>query len=334
MSARKLRYEEIVQRFKATKILVFGDVMLDLYIRGDVERISPEAPVPIVFETSREYALGGAGNVAANIASLGGKVTIMGILGKDVEGETVEKICRKSGIIPRFVCVPKHPTTLKMRAVSGSHQLARIDREHVGAMTKGIEKKVQRVIKDIGEQDVIVLSDYAKGFVTKATIDALKNRFGREKIVANIKPLAHHRRLFKGIDIDFYKGIKVMTMNANEGAFYTGVDTLHDKGAADASRRLGNQLHASVVLTRGEHGLMVHDRKLKKTTRFANHALHVFDVTGAGDTVVATLALMLGAHIPLLTAAEVANHAGGVVVGRRGTAVISPPDLRPFLDSV
>jgi rfaE bifunctional protein kinase chain/domain len=325
------KYQEIVKKFKATKILVFGDVMLDLYIRGDVERISPEAPVPIVFERSREYFLGGAGNVAANIAALGAKVTLLGIVGNDDEGTMVKQVCRRSGIIPRLIRVTKRPTILKIRVASGSHQLSRVDREYIGAITKDIEKKVARLVNTIGDYDMIVLSDYAKGFVTKAVISALKKRFGGQKIIANIKPVPYFR-LFKGIDIDLYKGIKVITMNANEGFFYSGVDTSSDVGAVGASRLLGNRLNASVVLTRGEHGLTAHDRKLRKAVHVANRPLHVFDVTGAGDTVVATLALMIGAGVPLFEAAEVANHAGGIVVGRRGTVVVKPSDLKPFLD--
>ena len=330
MPPQESRYKELVQRFKKTKVLVIGDVMLDLYIRGEVERISPEAPVPIVFERSREYSLGGAGNVAANIAALGGRVTLMGLIGNDAEGKIVEKVCRKSGIMPRFIRVRNRPTTVKMRAVSGSHQLARVDREYIGTINKNAEAQIERAVKKMGEQDVIVLSDYAKGFITKAVIQALKKRFGKEKIIANIKPLAHHRSLFKGIDINFYRGIRLMTMNANEGAFYTDIDTSGDKGAAEASMALSKQLNISVVLTRGEHGLMVYDRNLKKTAQVANRALHVFDVTGAGDTVVASLSLMLGAGMQLFAAAEVANHAGGIVVGRRGTAVVRPVDLKPF----
>jgi len=339
MPAQKLKYQEIVEKFKATKILVFGDVMLDLYVRGDVERISPEAPVPIVFERSREYSLGGAGNVAANIAALGGRVTLLGIVGNDNEGKMIQNVCRRRGIVPRFIRVPNHPTTLKMRVVSGSHQLSRIDREHIGAITKGIEEKVVRLVENLGDQDLVVISDYAKGFVAEAAIRALKKRFGAEKIIANIKPVAYTGIfkgaadiLFRGIDIGLYKGINTISMNANEGRFFTGVDTSTDKGASDVSRLLCKRLGPSVVLTRGEHGLTVYDRKLRKSVHIANRALHVFDVTGAGDTVIATLALMLGAGAPLVKAAEVANRAGGIVVGRQGTAVVQPSDLKPFLD--
>ena len=339
MKAQKSQHQEIVEKFKATKVLVFGDVMLDLYIRGDVERISPEAPVPIVFERSREYSLGGAGNVAANIAALGGNVTLLGIVGNDNEGKTIQKMCRQSGITPHFICMPKRPTTLKTRVVSGPHQLSRMDREHIGAVTKDVEKKIARMVENLHDQDLVVISDYAKGLVTEAAIRALKKRFGGKKIVANIKPVAYTGIfkggvdiLFKGIDIGLYRGIDTITMNANEGKFFTGVDTSTDKGAAGASRLLSNRLNASVVLTRGKHGLTVHDRRLRKVAHVTNPALPVFDVTGAGDTVVATLALMLGTGAPLFKAAEVANHAGGIMVGRQGTAVVRPSDLKSFLD--
>jgi rfaE bifunctional protein kinase chain/domain len=323
MPAQKSKYQEIVKKFRATKILVVGDLMLDLYIRGDVERISPEAPVPVVFERLREYSLGGAGNVAANIAALGGRVTLMGGVGNDSEGKLVYGVCRRGGIIPRFAYEPKRPTSLKTRATSGHHQLLRIDREKIGAISKDTEKKVARLVENLGDQDLVVVSDYTKGFITEAVVGALKKRFGGKKIVANIKPAVH---------IELYKGINTLTLNAKEGHSFTGIDTSTDKGAVDASRLLSNRLGASVVLTRGEHGLTAYDHKFRKAVHVANHALHVFDVTGAGDTVIATLALMLGTGAPLFKSAEMANRAGGIVVGLLGTAVVRPSDLKPFLD--
>ena len=335
MPVHKSKYQEIVEKFKATKILVFGDVMLDLYIQGDVERISPEAPVPIVFERSREYSLGGAGNVATNIAALGGHVILMGNVGNDSEKDFVRGLCRRSGITPRFLHELKRPTSTKTRAVSGQHLLLRIDREKIGAISKDTEKKVARMVENLGDHDMVVISDYAKGFVTEAAVRAIKKRFGGKKIVANIKPLPIAQAgvfAFKGVDIRFFKGINTITMNANEGRFYTGIDTSTDKGVANAARLLSKRLNTSTVLTRGAHGLTAYDNKLKKAVHVANRPLHVFDVTGAGDTVVATLALMLGAGAPLFKAAEVANYAGGIVVGLRGTAVVRPPDLKPILD--
>ncbi|MBI2033717.1 MAG: bifunctional hydroxymethylpyrimidine kinase/phosphomethylpyrimidine kinase [Candidatus Liptonbacteria bacterium] len=329
------KYQEIVKKFKTTKILVFGDVMLDLYIQGDVERISPEAPVPIVLERSREYSLGGAGNVAANIAALGGRVTLMGNVGNDSEEDFVRGLCRRSAIVPRFLHEPKRPTSTKVRTVSGQHLLLRIDREKIGEISKVTEKKAVRLLGNLHGQDLVVISDYAKGFVTEAAIRAIKKRFAGKKIVANIKPMPIAQMgtlAFKGIDIGLFKGINTITMNANEGRFFAGVDTSTDKGAANAARRLSKRLNASVVLTRGSNGLTAYDNKLSKAAHVVNRPLHVFDVTGAGDTVVAVLALMLGAGVPLFKAAEVANHAGGIVVGRRGTAVVQPSDLKPFLD--
>lgn len=323
MPAQKSKYQEIIERFRTTKILVVGDVMLDLYIRGDVERISPEAPVPVVLEKSREYSLGGAGNVAANIAALGGRVTLLGDVGNDNEGKLVYGLCRRSGVIPRFVYEPKRPTSLKTRAVSGHHQLLRIDREKIGAISKDTERKIARLADNLGDQDLVVISDYAKGFITEAVVRVLKKRFGDKKIVANIKPAAH---------VELHRGINTVTLNAKEGHLLTGVDTSTDKGAANVSRLLCNRFRASVVLTRGQYGLTAYDRELKKAVHVANHALRVFDVTGAGDTIIATLALMLGAGAPLFKAAEVANHAAGIVVGLRGTAVVRPSDLKPFLD--
>lgn len=331
----KLKYQDIVEKFHKMKALIFGDVMLDFYIRGDVERISPEAPVPIVVERSREYSLGGAGNVAANIAALGARTTLMGNVGKDAEEVLIRTLCRESDITGRFLYEPKRPTSTKMRAVAGQHLLLRVDRETIGLISKSTEKKAIREVKDMGDQDVVVVSDYAKGFVTQDAIRAMKERFGGKKIMANIKPMPIAQAggvMFKGIDISIFKGIHTISMNANEGRFFTGIDTSTNKGAAAAARLLGRRLNASVVLTRGKHGLTAYDQKTRRAVHIINHALHVFDVTGAGDTVIATLTLLLGAGMPLFEAAEVANHAGGIVVGRLGTAVIRPADLKPFLD--
>ncbi|MBU6500556.1 MAG: bifunctional hydroxymethylpyrimidine kinase/phosphomethylpyrimidine kinase [Patescibacteria group bacterium] len=330
MSKQKSKYEDIAKSFKSAKILVVGDVMLDLYIHGDVERISPEAPVPIVFEKSREYFLGGAGNVAANVAALGGKVVLIGSGGGDKEEDFVRGICSRNGITPRFLYEPNRPTSVKTRTVSGQHLLLRIDREKIGAISKNTEKKVVRLVNGLPDHDLVVVSDYAKGFITQAVIQSLKNRFGARKVVANIKPLPVARTGvydFKGVDIGIYKGINTITMNANEGRFFTGIDTSTDRGAVKASGLLSRRLNASVVLTRGAQGLTVYDRALKRSANISSKTLPVFNVTGAGDTVAATIVLMLASGMPLFKAAEVANHAGGVVVGRQGTAVVRPSDL-------
>lgn len=311
-------YQQFFQAFPQIKVLIVGDAMLDLYITGSATRISPEAPVPIVLEESRTYFLGGAGNVAANTASLGGRVTLVGAVGNDPEARLMEDICRKQHITPRFVKEAGRVTTHKTRALAGHHQLLRIDREVVGTIAKASEQKLSALINNLEDQHIVIVSDYAKGALTEPVIAALKSRFGAKKIIVNIKPPAK---------IPLYRGVLAVTMNAKEAQVLSGIDTLSDSGATQAAKRLSRSFNASVVLTRGEKGMLVYDKSSRRAAKISSHALQVFDVTGAGDTVIATLALMLGAKAPLADAAEVASAAAGIAVGIKGTAAIKLSDL-------
>lgn len=313
---------DMVKGFQTTKVLVVGDAMLDIYLHGAAERISPEAPVPVFLEKSREYCLGGAGNVANNAAALGGRVTLMGAIGNDGEGKVVLKLCKNGKIFPRFVREGGRPTIQKMRAISGHYQLLRVDRENATLLSQTAEKRTTRLIKNFPDYDIVVVSDYGKGFITKNVVASLKKRFGGKRIVANIKPTINTR---------LYRGVGVVTLNAKEGQVLTGIDAATTHGAVAAARALSKYFRASVVLTRGEQGMTVCDAKTGKISHVASRALRVFDVTGAGDTVIATLALALGSKLPLLRAAEIANRAAGIVVGLRGTAVVRPDDLKAAL---
>ncbi len=313
---------DVLKKIKQTKVLVLGDVLLDLYVRGDVHRISPEAPVPIMLETSREYSLGGAGNVANNIASVGGRVSLVSAVGRDKEADIVRRICAKNSVRFRFVSESRRHTPLKMRAVAGQHQLLRVDREHVREISEASRKKLFQMIKNIPDHHFIVLSDYVKGFVTKDVVEALKKRFGSGRIIANIKPSSK---------IGNYKNVGVITMNAKEGYDLTGMYGDTDHATAQALRRLARLFSASVVMTRSEKGMSVYNNVTKKISHISSPALHVFDVTGAGDTVVALLGLMLGTGMPLEMSAEIANRAAGVVVGMPGTAVLRPQDFKNIL---
>lgn len=314
--------DDLVNKIKQTKVLVIGDVLLDLYVRGDVNRISPEAPVPIILETSREYSLGGAGNVAHNIVAVGGKATLMGIIGNDNEGNIIRQISVKKSIVPKLICESGRHTPLKVRAVAGHHQLLRMDREYVQEMNETSKKKLFDMIRVFPDHHFIILSDYVKGFMTKDLVNSIKKRFGGERIIANIKPSSN---------IQNYKNIAVVTMNAKEGYDLTGIYGITDTSVTLALKRLADMFSASIVMTRGEGGLSIYDKKTKKVNHVSSSALHVFDVTGAGDTVVAMLGLLLGAGISLSDAAVVANRAAGVVVGMPGTAVLKPKDLKNIL---
>jgi len=317
----KISQKKIVENFKNERILVVGDALLDLYIRGEVERISPEAPVPVVLEKERLYALGGAGNVAANAAALGGKVTLAAVCGNDPEGKIIRRLCAARKIAGKFVSERGRPTSLKTRPIARRHQLLRIDREITADISKGTEAKLMSLIAKAGDFDYVIAQDYSKGCLTPRVMEFLKSRFGRKKIIVGVKPGR----------MEAYRGVYLVVLNLKEAQALTGIRADSDAATARAAKILSREFSSSVALTRGEYGITTYDKAASKTCHIPTRALHVYDVTGAGDTVLATLTLMLGAGAKLNEAAEVANHAAGIVVGIEGTATVTPSLLKATL---
>ncbi len=312
---------KLIENFKSERILVVGDVLLDIYIRGEVERISPEAPVPVVLEKERIYALGGAGNVAANAAALGGKVTLVAICGNDPEGKIVRRLCAARKISGKFVSEHGRPTSLKTRPIARRHQLLRIDREISSDISGPTETKLISLIARLGDFDYVIAQDYSKGCLTPRVMEFLKSHFGRKKIIIGVKPGR----------TDAYHGVFVIVLNLKEAHALTGIRADSDATAAKAAKILSGRFASSVVLTRGERGITTCDKLTRRTRHIPTRALHVYDVTGAGDTVLATLTLMLGTGAKLDEAADVANHAAGIVVGVEGTATVTLPLLKAAL---
>ena len=310
-------YQEIINKFGNAKILVVGDVMLDAYVYGLAERLSVEAPVPIVLEQSRRYFLGGAGNVAANIASLGGKVTLVGITGNDEEAETIKKICKKLGIDCRLFSQPGKPTILKTRFLATHHQLLRVDRESDIPLSQKVFSQVQVFLKNGKNYDAVVLSDYSKGCISKEIVGTLRNRFGQQKLIAGIKPQNSLA----------YKKVGVITLNQSEGKALTGISADTDERATKAAKKLSDMFSSSVLLTRGPNGITMYDKKSGTIFHSPAHALQVFDVTGAGDTVLAAFSLAYSLGAGMQNSADIANHAAGIVVQREGTATVKPNEL-------
>ncbi len=313
--------KEFVNKFKGKKILVYGDVMLDLYIRGDVERISPEAPVPVIMERSREYVLGGAGNVAANAASLGGKVVLVGVVGADAEAKIIRDMCRALGIEARLVAEEGRPTAVKARAVAKRHQLLRMDRESTAKISKATQEKIFEVLKQIKNVDCAVISDYTKGCITPKIIEFIKKHFGNHNVIAGMKPLG----------AVLFKNVEAVALNLKEGYVLTGISADSDRTAARAVEKLAEIFKSSVVLTRGEYGITTFDKKSGTISHIPTRAVRVYDVTGAGDTVLAALALMRSSGATLAEAAELANYAAGIVVGMEGTTAIPLGELKEVL---
>jgi rfaE bifunctional protein kinase chain/domain len=311
----------LVKQFKGKRVLVVGDVMLDEYVLGEVQRISPEAPVPVVRAAQREYAPGGAANAAANIAGLGGQVALAGLVGDDAAGKKLREASERSGIQEFGLLVdPARPTTTKMRVVAEHQQIVRIDSEATRPISPPLERLLMNwVAGRMGHVRACVISDYAKGVVTPS----LARRVIRCAADAGIPVVVDP----KGNDFKKYRGATIITPNLRETAVAVHRDLIEDSQALDACLEMQRILEgAAVLLTRGARGMMLVFPD-GSSTDIATVARHVFDVTGAGDTVVAALALGLACGAHLRDAAEVANCAAGNVVSKRGTAYVTLAEL-------
>jgi D-glycero-beta-D-manno-heptose-7-phosphate kinase len=297
-----------------TPILVVGDVMLDRYWFGDVNRISPEAPVPVVRVEKREERLGGAANVARNIAALGAKTALLGVVGNDEAGDKIEQMLREHSIQANLNRDPSISTIVKLRVIGRQQQLLRIDFEERPTHT-ALRSKLDQFNALMPEYDVIVLSDYAKGsLVNVAEMIAAAKKLSKRILVDP-----------KGEDFLRYKGATVLTPNKSELRQIVGSWETEEQLTGKA-QRLREELEVeALLLTRSEEGMSLYTAQ--GATHFPALAREVYDVSGAGDTVIATLATMLGAGMSLVDAVTIANKAGGIVVGKLGTAVVTPEEL-------
>lgn len=303
-----------LEKVQKSKILVVGDVMLDRYWFGEVNRISPEAPVPVVRVAKREDRLGGAANVARNIASLGAQVSLFGLVGQDESGQTIEKLTVKDGINSLLISDAEIHTILKMRVLGRQQQLIRIDFEELPSQNL-LDKLFDSIKSVIKEYDVIVLSDYAKGALVqvKKIIDIAK----QENKIILVDP--------KGHDYKKYFGASIMTPNKSEMMQAVGAwdneEMLYQKAQA-----LRESLNLDALLvTRSEEGMSLFNES--GSQHVSANAHEVFDVSGAGDTVLATLAVCKAAGLNWVDAMNWANKAGAVVVGKLGTSVVTPQEL-------
>lgn len=315
VSNQDVSIAELPAFFRA-RVLVVGDVMLDRYWHGKAERISPEAPVPVVKVSSNEDRPGGAANVALNIAALGAAASIAGITGDDEAGKELARRLSGAGVLCHFYASPESPTITKLRIISQQQQLLRIDVEQAFT-TADVDVLLVHALSALDSADVLVLSDYGKGSLSEA--HALISAARARKIPVIVDP--------KGRDFDKYRGATVITPNLSEFEAVVGACLTEDE-LISKGQQLRVQLDLQALLiTRGEHGMT-----LLRTDQPAYHlpaqALEVFDVTGAGDTVVAVLAAALAAGETLEKGTTLANLAAGLVVAKLGTAAISGPELR------
>jgi D-glycero-beta-D-manno-heptose-7-phosphate kinase len=315
------RAAELLRLASERFIVVYGDVMLDEFVWGDVTRISPEAPVPVVDIRRESVHLGGAANVLANLVALGTRSSVVGVTGNDSANERLRAELKAVGAANDTLIVDEsRPTTLKTRIIAHSQLVVRADRERRDPIHSQTEERIIEVLKGaIAEADAFVVSDYDKGAVTP-------------RVLAEILPLAYKRGIPVLIDpkirnFDAYRPATLVTPNHHEALRLTNMEDHSDEGLKRAAHLIRGRLDCeSVLITRGERGMMLlesyHEPVYVETV-----AREVYDVTGAGDTVIATLAAALAGKATMLEAAILANHAAGIVVGKVGTATASAEEL-------
>lgn len=315
------RARALVSRFHSMSVLVAGDLMLDHFVFGRVSRISPEAPVPVVEHEHDEYRVGGAGNVAHNVRALGGRVELVGLIGRDTAAGRLRGELIAGGMgVEGLVVDPARPTTTKQRIVTTrNQQVARVDFEDDTEAAGDIEGAlVARARHVLAHADAVIVSDYLKGAVTRALVGAIVEGARGRKIPVLVDPKIPH--------IDYYAGATLVTPNHHEAETATHMRIRTDEDARRAGQVFLDRARClGVLITRGEHGMSMLDAAGE--AHYPTVAREVADVTGAGDTVIATLALGLAAGATLAEAAQLANHAAGIVVGRFGPSTVSPAEL-------
>jgi rfaE bifunctional protein kinase chain/domain len=320
---------EKVTLFKGKNVLVVGDVGVDEYIMGAVKRISPEAPVPVLEVEGEDKRLGLAANVAQNVVSMGGNVKLISVIGSDTGAEILQGLLQKSSVSFEYLVKDQQrPTTRKTRVMTGQHHLVRVDHEVRRSLSSESEAKLLAVLeKNLQDVDVVVLEDYAKGLLSQSLVEKILVLAQRHKKFVMVDP---HQTKFA----DFYKGVDLIKPNYNEALALTGVHEDHIEDQYERVLHVGRTLQKmtgakQVVLTQGKDGMTIFSQN--DVTRVPTFAKKVFDVTGAGDTVIAALALGVAAGLPLGEACMIANFAAGVVVAKVGCV---PCDFSELIDSI
>ena len=302
-------------QFSKTRLLVVGDVMLDRYWFGDTGRISPEAPVPVVQVEKIDERLGGAANVARNASALGAQTTILGVVGEDEAGKRVEQLLLESGVQSQLQTDGNVPTTVKLRVIARQQQLIRLDFEEAPSQIS-LDAKLKRFKSLLPNIDIVILSDYGKGALEQ--VSAMIELANASKKLVLVDP--------KGDAYDKYKGATVLTPNRSELRQVVGQWSSEDDLTLRAQALRKNLGLGALLLTRSEEGMTLFTDKGTEHVRAL--AREVFDVSGAGDTVIAALAVAMGAGWSLERAMALANRAGGIVVGKLGTATVSAEELQ------
>jgi D-beta-D-heptose 7-phosphate kinase/D-beta-D-heptose 1-phosphate adenosyltransferase len=318
------RLEALLRGFRKVRLLVVGDLVLDEYVWGDVERVSPEAPVPVVHVREETVVLGGAANVARNVVALGGNAAFCSVIGDDAAGRRAADLLKNLGVDPAGLQVAAgRPTTRKTRVIARSQQVVRFDRETLEPPPAAVGRRLlAAVLRELPACDAVVLEDYGKGVLSRSLVGRLMRRFRAAGVPVIVDPKA---------SVAPYRGAALLKPNLREAETLSGVEirTRGDlaRAVAKLRRRIGG---GAVVVTRGAEGMTVFEQA-GEGVDVHTVAREVFDVQGAGDTSIAALALALRAGASLFEAAVIANAAAGVVVGKVGTATASADEVRELL---
>lgn len=315
------RFNQIFSRWGRHKILVLGDVMLDEYLWGNVSRISPEAPVPVVEILKESIKLGGAANVALNVKTLGDEPVLVGVAGEDKNGERMREALNAAGIPDGGILTEDgRPTTVKTRVIAQSQQVVRTDREDTQELSPELTERIIDFVKErLGEIGALIISDYGKGVVTLKLLSELIDLCRKNNIFVGVDPKETH---FLN-----YKRVSLITPNHNEAGFAYGKKIKDQSMLEEVGWGLMDRLEAEAMLiTRGELGMSLFERN-RHLTHFPTRAKKVYDVTGAGDTVISTFTSALAAGASYREATLISNHAAGMVIGEIGTAQVDKDQL-------
>ncbi|RHX90446.1 D-glycero-beta-D-manno-heptose-7-phosphate kinase [Leptospira stimsonii] len=325
------RFHTSTEKLKYLRIIVIGDFILDEYLIGEVNRISPEAPVPVVWVRKEKITLGGAGNVVKNLSSLGVKSVVLGRAGKDEKAKSLlellsnENTDREKNFLLQSEEVP---TILKTRVIAGHQQVCRIDKEELKPITKKEEDLLIEAFLDrIDSSDAVILSDYDKGTLTPRLIQEISQICFDKKKIVTVDPQVSHFFL--------YKGVSILTPNHHEAGKAIGKKLETDSEILQASQEITEKLSSpSLMITRGEKGMSLYLTSKKEIFHIPTVAREVFDVTGAGDTVISAYTAYHAAGLSELDASVVSNAAAGVVVGKLGAETVTPEELNSSLQSM
>ncbi len=342
------RLKRLIPRLRGKRIGVLGDLMLDRYLWGTASRLSPEAAVPVVNFVAQSECLGGAGNVAANITALGARVEAFGAIGDDEAGRALQKCLRAAKIADKgIIADAKRVTTVKTRIIAKHHHVVRVDHERREQLCAEIQEKLLRILfSALKKLDALVLSDYDKGLITDDLADRVLSAAHQLDVPVFVRP--------KTSKLYAYRGARAIVCNTTEASFYVTRSLTDDKSIEEAGLALLAHFGCSaVVITRGEKGMSVFEESSPRRVQIPATGFEVtyarvgqpgiergatgrqvFDLTGAGDTVLSVLALAVAAGAPLADAAMLANTAAGVVVGKLGTASVSPQELLHALEDI